>query len=98
MVGLFFMKATNIIHNFSSMNIFVSYKHKSMIGLIYLKEVISIQLLVCVNIFFCNCLYFLEVNFRFQPKVCDDSTQKAISYDDVAIVSIKRNYYRISLE
>ena len=97
MLGLFFMKATNI-HNFSSMNIFVSYKHKSMIGLIYLKEVISIQLLVCVNIFFCNCLYFLEVNFRFQPKVCDDSTQKAISYDDVAIVSIKRNYYRISLE
>ena len=97
MLGLFFMKATNINH-FSWMNIFVSYKYKSIIGLIYLKEVILIKLLVCVNIFFCYCLYFLEVNFRFQPKVCDDSAQKAISYDDVAIVSIKRNYYRISLE
>ena len=97
MLGLFFMKATNI-HHFSGMNIFVSYKYKSIIGLIYLKEVILIKLLVCVNIFFCYCLYFLEVNFRFQPKVCDDSAQKAISYDDVAIVSIKRNYYRISLE
>ena len=90
MLGLFFMKATNIIHNFSWMNIFVSYKYKSMIVLIYLKEVISIKLLVCVNTSFCYCLYF-EVNFRFQPKVCDDSTQKVISYDDVAIVSIKRN-------
>ena len=54
------MKATNIIHNFSSMNIFVSYKHKSMIGLIYLKEVISIQLLVCVNIFFVIACTFLR--------------------------------------
>ena len=91
------MKATNI-HHFSWMNIFVSYKYKSIIGLIYLKEVILIKLLVCVNIFFSYCLYFVEVIFRFQPKVCDDSAQKAISYDDVAIVSIKRNYYRISLE
>ena len=36
-------------------------------------------------------LCFLKTNFRFQPKVCNgchDLTQKAVSFNDVAIVSV----------
>ena len=39
-------------------------------------------------------------NFRFQTNVCDgshDLTQKDMSFNDVAIVSINGNYYRINL-
>ena len=39
-----------------------------------------------------------EMNFRFQPKLfdgCHDLTLKAMSFNDVAIVSVKGNYYRI---
>ena len=38
-----------------------------------------------------------EINFRFQPEVCDgchDLLWKAISFNGVAIVSIKGNDYR----
>ena len=44
--------------------------------------------------------YFLQVNFGFQPKVCDgchDLMQKAMSFNDVAIVPVKGNDYRIYL-
>ena len=37
------------------------------------------------------------INFRFQPKVCNDCqdmTQKSMSFNDVAIVSIRGNDYR----
>ena len=40
----------------------------------------------------CNYYYFSKVNFRFQPKLYDgyhDLMQKAISFSDVAIVSVK---------
>ena len=46
----------------------------------------------------CNYYYFLEVNFRFQTKLCDGchkSMQKVKSFDDFAIFSAKRNDYRI---
>ena len=39
----------------------------------------------------CHYWYFLEINFRFQAKLCDgyhDLLQKATSFNDVAIVSI----------
>ena len=39
-----------------------------------------------------------EVNFRFQPKICNgchDLLQNAMSFNDVAIASVKGNYYRI---
>ena len=42
--------------------------------------------------------YFLKVYFRFQPKLCDgchDLMQKAMNYNDVAIVSVKENDYGI---
>ena len=46
----------------------------------------------------CHYWYFLEINFRFKPKVCNghhDSTEKAMSFNDAAIVSDKGNGYRI---
>ena len=46
----------------------------------------------------CHYWFFLEVNFKFQPKVCDvchNLKQKATSFNDVAIVSVKENDYRI---
>ena len=45
----------------------------------------------------CHYWYFLEINFKFQP-VCSDChnlLQKAISFNDDAIVCIKGNDYRI---
>ena len=41
----------------------------------------------------CHYWYFLEINFEFQPEVCNvghDLMQKVMSFNDVAIVSIKR--------
>ena len=46
----------------------------------------------------CNSCYLLKINSRFQSKVsdgCHDLMQKAMSFNDVTIVSIKRNDYRI---
>ena len=46
----------------------------------------------------CHYWYFLEISFRFQAKECDDChdlMQKATSFNDVAIVSVKVNDYRI---
>ena len=37
--------------------------------------------------------YFLRVNFRFQPKTCDvchDLMQKTMSFNEVAIVLLKK--------
>ena len=40
--------------------------------------------------------YFLEINFRFEPEVCDgchDLMQKTMSFNNVANVSVKENDY-----
>ena len=45
----------------------------------------------------CHYWHFLEINFKIQPKVCNschDLMQKAMSFNDVAIVSVKGNDYR----
>ena len=42
--------------------------------------------------------YFLDRNLSYQPHLCNgchDLMQKAMSFNDVAIVSIKGNDYRI---
>ena len=47
----------------------------------------------------CHYWYFLRINSRFQPKVCDgchDVTLRSITFDDFAIVTVKRNYHRIN--
>ena len=52
----------------------------------------------CIDFIFYNYYYFLKVNFRLQPKVCNgchDSMQKTMSFNDIAIISGKENYYRI---
>ena len=42
--------------------------------------------------------YYLDKNFSYQPHICNgchDLMQKAMSFNDVAIVSIKGSDYRI---
>ena len=46
----------------------------------------------------CHCCYFLDKNFNYQTHLCNrchDLMQKAVSFDDVAIFSMKGNHYRI---
>ena len=46
----------------------------------------------------CHYWYFLDKNFSYDPYLCNgchDLMQKAMSFKKVAIVSIKRNNYRI---
>ena len=46
----------------------------------------------------CHYWYFLDKNFNYEPylcNVCHDITQKAMNFNDVAIVYIKGNDYRI---
>ena len=46
----------------------------------------------------CHYWYFLDKNFNYEPYLCNgfhDLMQKAMSFKDVAIVSIKGNDYRI---
>ena len=46
----------------------------------------------------CHYLYFLDKNFSYQPHLCHgchDLMQKAMSFNDVSIVSVKGNDYRI---
>ena len=48
----------------------------------------------------CHNWYFLDENFTFEPYLCNDFhdlMSKATNFNDVAIVSIKRNDYRIHL-
>ena len=46
----------------------------------------------------CHYWYFLDKNFSYEPYLCNgchDLMQKAMSFNNVAIVSIKGNDYRI---
>ena len=46
----------------------------------------------------CHYRYFLDKNFTYEQYLCDgchDLMQKAMSFNDVAIVSIKGSDYRI---
>ena len=46
----------------------------------------------------CHYLYFLDNSFTYEPYLCNgchDLMQKAMSFKNVAIVSIKGNDYRI---
>ena len=47
----------------------------------------------------CHYWYFLDKNFSYEPYLCNgchDLMQKAMNFNDVAIVSIKGNDYRIN--
>ena len=46
----------------------------------------------------CHYWYFLDKNFKYEPNLCNschDLMQKAMIFNDVTIVSIKGNDYRI---
>ena len=46
----------------------------------------------------CHYWYFLDKNFNYEPYLCNgchNLMQKAMSFNDVAIVSINGNEYRI---
>ena len=46
----------------------------------------------------CHYRYFLDKNFNYKPNLCNgchDLMQKAMNFNDVAIVSIKGSDYRI---
>ena len=46
----------------------------------------------------CHYWYFLDKNFTYEPYLCNglhDLMQKAMNFNDAAIVSIKVNNYRI---
>ena len=49
----------------------------------------------------CHYWYFLDKKFTYEQYLCDgchDLMQKAMSFNDVAIVSIKRSDYRIHFQ
>ena len=43
----------------------------------------------------CHHWYFLNINFRFQSEVCHDLMQKAMSFNDAAMASVKGNDYKV---
>ena len=46
----------------------------------------------------CHYWYFLDKGFKYEPYLCNgchDLMQKAINFNDVAILSVKRTGYRI---
>ena len=46
----------------------------------------------------CDYWYFLEINFIFQPELwnhCHDIMQKAVTFNDVAVFSVKKVIKRI---
>ena len=72
------------IHN----NVLI-YKVYNLIGLICLKVLILIKPMSHASV-----LFAAIVNFRFYREVCDgchDLAQKALSFDNVVIVSVKGN-------
>ena len=47
----------------------------------------------------CHCWYFKDIGFKYQPylsNVCHDLMQKAMSFNNIAIVYVKENAYRIN--
>ena len=48
--------------------------------------------------YICQYWYVLEINYKFQPKVCNgchNIMQKALNFNDVVIVFVKKDNYRI---
>ena len=51
--------------------------------------------------YICHYYYFFDKGFKYEPCVCNachDLIQKAMNFNDVTIVSIKENDYRIHME
>ena len=72
-------------------------KCENIIGLMCLKKLMmSMKPMAVVSVLFV--VTGTKINFRFQSKVfncCQDLMQMAMSFSNVAIVSVKENDYRI---
>ena len=47
----------------------------------------------------CRCWYFKDISFKYEPYFCNschDLMQKAMSFNNIAIVYVKGNAYRIN--
>ena len=69
-----------------------------MIVLMYLKELMSIKQMHQKNVICVIFAIFLNKDFKYKPYLCNgchDLMQKALNINDVAIVSVKGNEYRI---
>ena len=50
--------------------------------------------MVCMSVLFATLRYLLNINISFQPEVCNechDLIQKAINFNDAALVAVKEN-------
>ena len=46
----------------------------------------------------CHYWYFKDIDFKYEPYLCNgcpDLTQKAMSFNDIAAIYVKRSAYRI---
>ena len=43
----------------------------------------------------CHYWYFKNIGFKYGPYLCNGLTQKAMSFNNIAIVYVKGNAYRI---
>ena len=60
-----------------------------MIGLMYLKELILIRQMHSKNVIFVIIGIFQIKLFKYEQYLCNDLMQKAINFNDVAIVLLK---------
>ena len=93
-----FMKAANITRKFCQRNVCINYKCQNTIELMCGKELMLIETDGSRECIICNYWYFLEINFRFDPKVCNSChvlMQKFANFN-VVIVTVKENDYRIN--
>ena len=69
-----------------------------MIELIFQRELIWVKQINQQICDICHYWYFLDKNFNYEKYLCNgchDLMQKAINFNDVAIVPVKGNNYRI---
>ena len=69
-----------------------------MIRLIFQNELILIKQMHQKSAVFITIGIFLDKNFKYEPYLyngCNDLMQKAMNFNDVAVVSIKRSGYKI---
>ena len=71
-----------------------------MIESIFLKEVMLIKQVHQKNMTFVTIWYFKDIGFKYESYLCNschDLMQKAMSFNNVAIVYVKGSAYRIYL-
>ena len=71
-----------------------------MTELIFLKELMLIKQVCQNNLIFCHYWYFKDIGFKYEPYLCNgchDLMQKAMSFNNVAIVYANGSAYRINL-